>query len=90
MILKLNPNAKLGYSDGKYTYMPDNYYDEIFHSSFRQEYNVNINGATDKLSYYSNLGFLGDGGTVNNSSFKRYTARTNVDYQAKDWLRFGC
>lgn len=86
---KLNPNAKLGYSDGKYTYMPDNYYDEIFHSSFRQEYNVNINGATDKLSYYSNLGFLGDGGTVNNSSFKRYTARTNVDYQAKDWLRFG-
>ena len=35
---KINPNAKLGYSDGEYYYIPDNWYDNTFHSSFRQEY----------------------------------------------------
>ena len=85
---KLNPNAKLGYSDGKYYYTPDNYYDMINNSSFRQEYNVNINGASDRLSYYASLGYLKDGGIVANSDMQRYTARTNVEYQAKKWLKF--
>ena len=48
---KLNPNAKLGYSDGKYYYTPDDWYDEVFSSNFRQEYNVNISGRSDKLNY---------------------------------------
>lgn len=85
---KLNPHATLGYSDGEYTYMPDDYYDIINKSSFRQEYNIGVSGSGDKLSYYGNLGFLSDGGTVEKSSFKRYTARSNVEYQAKKWLKF--
>jgi TonB-linked SusC/RagA family outer membrane protein len=85
---KLNPHATLGYSDGTYTYRPDNWYDETFHNSFRQEYNVSISGSEGKLSYYTSLGYLNDGGFVNNSRYQRYTARTNVDYQAKSWLKF--
>ena len=35
---KLNPNATLGYSDGRFTYLPDNWYDELFKTNnFRQE-----------------------------------------------------
>ena len=30
---KLNPNAKLGYSDGEYYYIPDDWYKETFHDS---------------------------------------------------------
>lgn len=84
---KLNPNAKLGYSDGQYYYTPDDWYDETFHNSFRQEYNINVTGSTGKLNYFASGGYLDDGGVVNNSSYKRYTARTNVDYQAKNWLK---
>lgn len=84
---KLNPNARLGYSDGEYYYIPDNWYKETFHSSFRQEYNLAICGTKDKFSYYGSLGFLDDGGIVNNSGFKRYTARINADYQARKWLK---
>lgn len=84
---KLNPNARLGYSDGEYYYIPDNWYKETFHSSFRQEYNLAISGTKDKFSYYGSLGFLDDGGIVNNSGFKRYTARINADYQARKWLK---
>ncbi len=84
---KLNPHAKLGYSDGEYYYTPDDWYNETYHNSFRQEYNVSVSGGTDRLNYYAGVGFLQDGGTVENSNYKRYTARTNVEYQAKSWLK---
>ena len=87
--LRLNPNAKLGYSDGEYYYTPDDWYDEAFHNSFRQEYNVSFSGVTDKLNYYASAGYLKDGGVVNNSELQRYTARLNVDYQVKKWLKIG-
>ena len=83
---KINPNATLGYYDGEYYYCPDDWYDLTFHNSFRQEYNVSVTGGTDRLSYYAGVGFLQDGGTVANSDYKRYTARTNVEYKAKKWL----
>ena len=84
---RLNPNAKLGYSDGTYTYQPDDWYDETFRNSFRQEYNISVSGNDGKLSYYTGVGYLNDGGYVHNSRYQRYTGRANVDYQAKDWLK---
>ena len=84
---KLNPKAVLGYTDGEYTYIPDDWYNEAFHNSFRQEYNFSISGSKDKLSYYGSVGYLDDGGIVDNSNYKRYTARVNVDYQAKKWMK---
>ena len=84
---KLNPKATLGYSDGEYYYTPDDWYGETFHNSFRQEYNLSISGSKDRLSYYGSVGYLDDGGIVNNSGYKRYTARINADYQAKKWLK---
>lgn len=85
---KLNPNAVLGYSDGEYYYTPDDWYNETFHNSFRQEYVASISGSGDKFHYYGSLGYLDDGGIVANSGYKRYSARINADYQAKKWLKF--
>ena len=84
---KLNPHAKLGYSDGEYYYVPDNWYEDTFRCSFRQEYNLSVSGAKDRLSYYGSIGYLNDGGIVANSDYQRYTARINVDYQAKEWMK---
>ena len=84
---RLNPNARLGYSDGEYFYKPDNWYKETFRNSFRQEYNLSVSGSKDRLTYYGSAGFLDDGGIVSNSDFKRYTARLNTDFQAKEWLK---
>ena len=84
---KLNPKATLGYSDGEYYYIPDDWYGNTFHSSFRQEYNVSVSGGRDRLNYYGSVGYLNDGGIVDNSDYQRYTARMNVDWQAKPWLK---
>lgn len=81
---KLNPNAKLGYSDGKYYYTPDDWYDEVFSSNFRQEYNVNISGRSDKLNYYASVGYLNDSGIIQNSAYKRYTGRAKLIIKLKN------
>ena len=85
---KLNPNATLGYSDGEYWYQPDDWYNETFHNSIRQEYNVSASGASDRFNYYAGVSYLNDGGIVYNSGYQRYTARLNAEYQIKDWIRF--
>lgn len=84
---RLNPSATLGYSDGEYFYTPDDWYKAAFHSSFRQEYNLSVSGKKERLNYYGSVGYLNDGGIVSNSDYERYTARINVDWQAKPWMK---
>ena len=84
---RLNPDATLGYSDGEYYYIPDNWYKEAFSNSFRQEYNLSVSGAKDRMNYYGSVGYLNDGGIVSNSGYQRYTARINLDWQAKPWMK---
>ena len=86
---KLNPKATLGYSDGTYYYIPDNWSDEIFENNVRQEYNLSVSGASDKMNYYMSAGYLDDQGIVPNSGFQRYSARLKADYQVKPWLKLG-
>ena len=86
---KINPNAKLGYSDGQYYYTPDDWTDGTISSQMRQEYNLSVSGGTDRLNYYFSAGYLEDNGVIENSGFNRISTRLNVDYQAKKWLKFG-
>lgn len=87
---KLNPNAKLGYVEGNYYYMPDNWYDEMYNSgNLRQEYNATVSGANERMTYYMSLGMLDEKGIINSSDYRRYTGRLSADYQAKSWLKVG-
>lgn len=86
---KLNPNATLGYSDGKNYYTPDDWEKYSMRKGLRQEYNVSIQGGTEKLNYYVNGGYLMDEGIVIGSDYKRMSTRTAIDYQAKPWLKIG-
>ena len=90
---RLNPNATLGrkvtYNGQEYLLYPDNWMDEIYKNSFRQEYNVNVAGATEKSNFYASLGYLDNDGIIAGSSNSRLTARLRGDYQAKKWLKVG-
>ena len=92
---RLNPRAKQGRlvtdAKGQQFYLqPDNWLDEIYKSSsFRQEYNVSVSGATDRANFFASLGYLDNTGIVDGSSNERYTARLRADYQAKKWLKVG-
>ena len=86
---KIDPRATLGYSDGRNYFTPDDWTKGTIDSQMRQEYNVSVSGGTDKLNYYFSVGYLEDGGIIENSGFDRLTTRLNVDYQVKKWLKVG-
>ena len=79
-----NPDANIraGYTDL-------NWHDEVMHVGYRQDYNVNGSGASDKSNYYFSLGYLNDQGQTINSGFERWTGRANIQLTPRKWLKIG-
>lgn len=86
---KINPNASIGYSDGKFYYKPDDWSKEQIRSGLRQEYNLSVKGGNDKFQYYISGSYLGDEGLIEGSHFNRLGTRAVVDYQIRPWLKIG-
>ena len=90
---KLNPNATLGrkvkYNGQEYFLVPDDYMDEAYDNSLRQEYNLNITAGNDKSSFYASINYLDNEGITANSDYERLTARLKADYKVKSWLKTG-
>lgn len=79
---KLNPNARQLFSGGSY----DDYFLE---ARLRQEYGLTASGGTEKVDYFTSLGYLEDPSYIKGSQFKRYNIRSNVNAQLYDWLKVG-
>ena len=90
---KLNPNATLGrlytHEGKEFWLQPDDWNEEAYRTSVRQEYNVSISGATDRANIFASFGYLSDQGIVDYSDMERLTARLKTDYQVKKWLKVG-
>ena len=90
---KLNPNATLGrnftYKGQEYRVQPDDWYDELYDPSFRQEYNISVAAASEKSNFFASFGYLNNKGITDGSDMYRWTARLRADYQAKKWLKIG-
>lgn len=86
---RFNPNATMGWTDGTYYFRPDDWEKYMFRNGFRQEYTVGISGASDRYNYYVSGSFLDDKGVIEASSYKRFTARTSLEYKVNDWLKVG-
>jgi len=48
--------------------------------SISHHHNVSVTGGTEKVKYFSSLGYLRQEGVVKNTGFERYNFRTNLDY----------
>ena len=90
---KLNPNAILGRSykfNGETYYLqPDNWTQLAYKNAVRQDYNVSVNGGTDRGHFYASLGYLNEDGIIEYSGYQRLSARIRADYQVKKWVRIG-
>jgi TonB-linked SusC/RagA family outer membrane protein len=56
-----------------------NWQDEIFRNAIGQEYLLNVSGGTDKGGYFISGNYLDQDGVIENSSFKRYIIRSNIN-----------
>ncbi|GAL80792.1 SusC outer membrane protein [Algibacter lectus] len=67
-------------------YTPEDWADYGFQASFLTEANLKMSGGTEKTKYFSSFGYLDQKGFLKNSSYKRYSARLNVNHKPKEWL----
>ncbi len=91
---KVVPQAVMGRTfkgaDGLTYYLqPDNWTDLAYKSALRQEYNVSVNGSTDRSSFYASAGYLKEDGIIEYSGYNRFSSRIKADYQATKWLKVG-
>ena len=90
---RLNPYATLGkyveHNGESFWLTPDNWMDETYRNSLRQEYNVSVSGTTGNASILASFGYLNNKGIVDGADMYRYTARLRADYQAKEYLKIG-
>lgn len=87
---RMNPNATLGYITNGFLVTPDNWMDETYKTSLRQEYNVNITQGTDKSNILASISYLDNDGIVYApSDYARFTGRLSADFQAKPYLKIG-
>ena len=62
---------------------------EVFQSAVMQNHQLSMSGGKDGINYYLSGGYLNQNGTVIGSGFKRFTFRSNVDAQVKEWFKVG-
>ncbi|WP_225860135.1 MULTISPECIES: TonB-dependent receptor [Chitinophaga] len=78
---KLAPGARLLWND--------NWQKATQQQGNRTEANLNISGAGENVRYFISGGYLDDQGIALASGFKRYSVRTNLEINAKEWLKIG-
>jgi len=83
-------DGKLTTNSIKGTYAEDlDWYDQAIHNGFREEYNLNANGATDKSDYLFSVGYLNENGYLKTSGFDRISGRAAVNVQPVKWFKSG-
>lgn len=79
---KINPNAEVGFPDL-------DWYDPATQTGYRQNYDLNVAGGSNNMSYFYSLGYLDERGYTIKSDFERINTRLNIDYTVKEWLQIG-
>ena len=94
--LKINPwgtdkpvdvNGQMA-SDARLLYSGD-WRGELLKSRLRQEYTIDFSGKSQKADYYIAGGYLNDKGVFSTQKFERFSARANLNYEVKKWLKVG-
>ena len=57
--------------------------------AYTQEHTISASGGTKTIKAYGSLGYLNNQGTTKGQQYQRYTLRTNVELNPKDWITFG-
>ncbi len=66
-----------------------NWQDEIFRTALQHQHQLSAQGGTEKVQYYVSGSYMDQEGTIIGSNFNRYSFRTNVDAQLKEWFKLG-
>ena len=75
--------------DGATPLWNDSWDDALSQNAHYTDLSARISGGSKHTKYYFSLGYLDDQGAYICSGFKRYTLRTNITSDLRDWLQVG-
>ncbi len=79
---KLTASVLPGYNDL-------DWWKAISRSGYRQEYNVNAAGSTEKFDVFTSVGYLKENGYMLQTDFERFTGRIVANYQPVSFFKMG-
>lgn len=65
------------------------WYDAVWQTGLRQNYNVSLSGQTSRVNYYWSLGYQDNEGNQTGDRFKNYRTNLRLDAKATDFLEVG-
>ncbi|MCK3684368.1 TonB-dependent receptor [Maribellus sp. YY47] len=74
---------------GNPLYPNTNWHDEMLNTSVLNEHNITAKGGNIDNQFFLSLGYLDNKGIIDNSSYKKYSFRLNVDSKITKWLDLG-
>ncbi len=57
--------------------------------AYTMEHTLSASGGTKTMKAYGSIGFLDNQGTTKGQEYQRYTVRTNVELNPREWITFG-
>ena len=66
-----------------------NWQDAIFRTALQHQHQISVQGGTDKVQYYISGSYMNQEGTIIGSNFERFSFRSNLDAQLRDWWKVG-
>ncbi|MBL4676427.1 MAG: TonB-dependent receptor [Mucilaginibacter sp.] len=66
-----------------------NWQDLLYQDAPMQNYQLSVQGGTDKSKYYISGAYFDQDGIIRNSGFKRYSVKINLDQQVTDRFKIG-
>lgn len=89
------PSSSLFGPDGRLTghvlpgYTDLDWWDAISQTGYRQEYNVNASGATEKFNVFSSFGYMKENGYILSTDYERFNGRVAANYNPVSWFKTG-
>ena len=81
--------ANAMYADPSILGKGTNWQDEVFRTAIQHQHQVSAQGGSEKVQYYVSGSYMNQEGTIIGSNFDRFSVRTNLDAQLKDWFKLG-
>lgn len=78
-VMTNDPNSIWGQTD---------WLDKVFKSGNTRQHNISAIGGTEKVKYFTSIGYMDQEGTLKNTGYKRYNVRSNLDVMVAKNLRF--
>ena len=97
-LLNSDPNANVAvydarlqqYADGTLDPVGTNWWNETFKKwSTETAHTVQINGGSANTTYMASMGYLYQGGMLDQNNYNRYNGRINLNSQLKPWIALG-